>query len=55
MKLFRHKKTGGIYEIIAEGHIEATLEKAVVYKSQSDGEIWIRPKAEFFDGRFEKY
>ena len=49
--LFRHRK-GGLYEVIAVGKIEATLEKAVVYKA-TDGNVWIRPATEFMDGRFQ--
>ncbi len=49
-----HKKTQGLYIIIdMDANIEATMEKAVVYKSLADGQVWVRPTSEFFDGRFE--
>lgn len=53
-ELYRHKKTGGIYEVICNAHIEATLELAVVYRNTVTGERWVRPAAEFNDGRFER-
>lgn len=46
-----HKKTGHRYEIMTFALIEATLEPSVVYRSQQ-GQVWIRPAHEFFDGRF---
>lgn len=55
-KLYRHKKTGHIYEVVSFcGKIEATWEDAVIYK-RYDGsatELIARPSAEFHDGRFE--
>jgi len=50
---FRHEKTGGIYKVIAAGRIEATLEPCVVYQEDGTGLVWVRPQAEFNDGRFE--
>jgi hypothetical protein len=49
---WRHLKTGGIYTVSCVGRIEATLEFAVVYAGESG--VWIRPYAEFIDGRFVK-
>lgn len=53
---WRHRKTGGVYVIDHHGLIEATLEPAVVYrpKDGTPGLVWVRPAAEFFDGRFEE-
>lgn len=51
----KHLKTGGIYRVLCVGKIEATLEPVVVYQSQKDGEVWIRPLGEFIDGRFTLY
>ncbi len=47
--LFRHFKTGNIYDVLHETvfHSE-TLEELVVYKARKTGEIWIRPKYLFF-------
>lgn len=50
-KKFKHVKTGGIYEILATGLIEATLMPCVIY-SGNDGTVWVRPHDEFNDGRF---
>lgn len=48
-----HLKTGGIYKVLSsDAKIEATLERAVVYQSETDNSVWIRPHAEFMDGRF---
>lgn len=52
---YRHKKSGGTYQIIMFATIEATMTPAVVYGARSkDGPVrWVRPVAEFCDGRFE--
>ncbi|MGC2853914.1 DUF1653 domain-containing protein [Novispirillum sp. DQ9] len=53
MTLYRHLKRGTVYEVLHEdAKIEATQERAVVYRCTTDGTIWVRPHAEFFDGRF---
>ena len=49
----RHKKTGGLYRRLFVGKLEWNLEPAVAYQAK-DGTIWIRPQAEFEDGRFEE-
>lgn len=48
---WRHRK-GGEYVVIAVGRIEADLSPVVVYQSEKDGHVWVRPLAEFEDGRF---
>lgn len=50
--LWQHKKTGGVYEIVGECQIEATNAPGVLYRNTSTGVTWMRPKEEFFDGRF---
>lgn len=50
---WRHKKSGGLYTIIGEAIIESTMQRATIYKSLHDDKVWIRPKDEFHDGRFE--
>ena len=58
MKRYKHIKTGGIYFVEDEhARIEAEGmdgELQVVYRSAETGCVWIRPKSEFFDGRFER-
>lgn len=53
--LYRHKKTGGTYQLLMLATIEADMTPAVVYGARKDGEVhrWVRPVAEFCDGRFE--
>lgn len=46
----RHRK-GGLYRVITRAQLEADLAPAVVYEGQ-DGRVWVRPAAEFDDGRF---
>ena len=44
---YRHYK-GNVYEVIAEGKIEATLEPCVVYRAlYGEGEVWVRLTADF--------
>ena len=51
--VLRHKKTGGLYQVIGLAKIEATLEMAYVYESKQTNDYWVRPQAEMEDGRFE--
>lgn len=44
----RHYK-GGMYEVVGLAHHSENLEELVVYRSLSDGEMWARPKAIFYD------
>lgn len=53
-KTVRHKKTGRLYYVTLDDvTIEKTMERAVLYRSMEDNRAWIRPYAEFTDGRFE--
>jgi len=48
-----HVKTGGKYVALCPAVIEADAVPAVAYtKLGGDGTVWIRPLAEFMDGRF---
>lgn len=53
---YRHKKTGGKYQLLMFATIEATMTPAVVYAAKGlDGiHRWVRPLGEFCDGRFEE-
>lgn len=52
-KIYKHLKSGKLYMVLYEDAIiEASMTPAVVYKSRLDNTVWVRPKAEFFDGRF---
>lgn len=50
---WEHVKTKQSYTILAFGLIEKTLEPSVVYQGPN-GQVWIRPATEFFDGRFKQ-
>lgn len=51
--IWQHVKSGGLYEIVDDhALIEADITAAVIYRSLFDGQLWVRPHAEFFDGRF---
>ena len=51
---WRHVKTGKLYRICDFAVIEKGLVPAVFYTDWDHaGPLWIRPCAEFFDGRFE--
>lgn len=58
MKLYRHKKTNGVYRIRFHGRVQCAeplrdMAPVVVYEA-ADGSHWVRPLDEFFDGRFEE-
>jgi hypothetical protein len=48
---WRHRK-GGEYTVVAVARIEADLMPVIVYQSEKDGSVWVRPIDEFEDGRF---
>lgn len=61
MTTWKHKKTGGEYELIAETELQTpagiTLtdhDKVVIYKNVKTGQLWVRDIESFYDGRFEK-
>lgn len=56
---YRHVKRGGTYTVMGLVTMQVDgspldMTKAVVYESQADGSMWVRPLAEFEDGRFER-
>lgn len=50
---WRHVKTGGVYEFVAEAMNEADTSVVIVYRNVETGVTWVRAAGEFFDGRFE--
>ena len=57
---YRHKKRGSVYRVLHEGTMSTSEiprmddEPMVVYQCETDSKIWVRPVAEFYDGRFEE-
>jgi len=52
-QVWLHVKSQQYYEIIGYGLLESTLEPIVIYRRRgTDAPLWVRPVAEFFDGRF---
>jgi hypothetical protein len=54
----KHLKRGSTYKIIGHGKIQTETPltdnaEVVVYVSEADGSVWVRPISEFMDGRFE--
>lgn len=57
--MWRHKKRGTTYNILTEGTMQHSnpmvdFTDVVVYQDINSGRVWVRPKSEFYDGRFEK-
>ncbi len=60
-RLYRHVKTGRLYQITSTATLEKTGEAVVIYSLghehpyalPNDQRLWVRPEAEFHDGRFE--
>ncbi|SMX32661.1 DUF1653 domain-containing protein [Octadecabacter ascidiaceicola] len=46
----RHRK-GGLYRVIGPAILEADRSSVVIY-DDAEGTVWVRSKAEFYDGRF---
>jgi hypothetical protein len=49
---YQNLKTGGLYEVLGMARLEWNLDPVVVYRSEHDDSLWVRPEAEFHDGRF---
>lgn len=57
--IYRHKKRGTLYRLeepatLQSSHPALDMTSLVVYRALSDGTLWVRPKDEFYDGRFEE-
>ena len=52
--VWRHDKTGGLYQVICEAENEGDLTPIIVYQNLIDKRIWVRPRDQFLDGRFSK-
>jgi len=50
--LWRHVKTGGIYESLMVALRESDRAPLIVYRNVETGQVWARPATEFNDGRF---
>lgn len=46
----KHRK-GGFYRVIGSAVLEADRSDVVIY-DDANGAIWVRARAEFYDGRF---
>lgn len=51
--LYRHRKTGEVYHVRLVALNEADKVPVVVYGNETRTLTWVRPLAEFTDGRFE--
>ncbi|MCY0388005.1 DUF1653 domain-containing protein [Robbsia sp. Bb-Pol-6] len=50
--VYKHQRTGRLYSVVTRAKLEMSGEEVVVYQSLKSGRIWVRPSAEFFDGRY---
>ncbi len=46
---FQHYKTGKLYKLIDFARHSETLEEMVIYQQMEDKQVWVRPKAMFFE------
>lgn len=53
-EMWRHKKSGGVYEFLMSVVNEADQDIHVVYRSVETCVRWSRRSIEFYDGRFER-
>ncbi len=56
---YRHKKRGTTYTVVGMAEVQADepltdYEVVTVYRCIKTGRLWVRRKAEFEDGRFER-
>lgn len=53
-EIVRHRRRGTVYTVVSAGLDSDTRKQVVIYRSVSEQQVWVRPVAEFVDGRFEK-
>jgi hypothetical protein len=53
--MFKHVKSGALYVFVMIAKHSETMEELVIYGHFYSGKVWARPKAMFFDGRFEPF
>ena len=59
VRIVRHKKRGSTYRVVGTAMLQASEPVGeacamVVYRAVDGGSLWVRPEAEFDDGRFEE-
>jgi NTP pyrophosphatase (non-canonical NTP hydrolase) len=55
MERFEHVKSGRVYRLHGPALRESDQESMMVYESEKDGVMWVRPASEFYDGRFRVF
>jgi hypothetical protein len=58
-KVWKHCTRGSVYDELFRGTLQMSgtthdMAPVIVYRSVSDGSIWVRKVSEFMDGRFEE-
>lgn len=58
MPKFKHIKRGSTYDYVGEAKVQTgeplhDYDKVVIYRSDADGSLWVRPVSEF-EERFEE-
>lgn len=55
--VWRHVARGSVYRVVNIGRMQCAgtldMQATVIYQGLEGGPIWVRPKTEFLDGRFE--
>lgn len=57
--MWKHRKRGDTYDIMGPATVQVSTEplmdndEVFVYKSTTDGRMWVRRRTEFLDGRFK--
>jgi hypothetical protein len=54
LERWQHQKSGVVYQVLTDARMEGNAQEMVVYRSEKDGRVWVRPATEFYGVKFKR-